>query len=143
MVEFIVLQTIWIEMETLKFKIRLSTDYQATAPHVVIKINNDVKFDGELTEKQTIEFDHTLTERNILIIDRQNKPDNEKQDLFIDAISIDGIDLRNLIWHKSIFAHVDGREVIGETWLGLNGTWQLKFNGPFWKYMMDWVNGEV
>mgnify|MGYP000070459880 FL=1 len=130
-------------METLKFKITLSTDYQTTSPNVVIKINDDPKFAQALREKQTICFDYTIQEKNTLVIDRQNKPDDEKQDLFIEQVEIDGIDLRNLIWHKSVFTHVDGREVIGETWLGLNGTWKLEFNGPFWKYMMDWVNGEV
>jgi len=63
--------------------------------------------------------------------------------LFINKIKINGIDLRNLIWSKSVFRHQDRREVIGETWLGLNGTWRLEFNGPFWKFLMDWVNGDV
>jgi len=130
-------------METLKFEIKLRTEYQNTAPRIVIKVNDDIQFDQALTESQTISFDYTLQQKNTLTIDRQNKPDNEKQDLYIDQISINGINLRNLIWHKSIFTHVDGREVIGETWLGLNGNWRLTFNSPFWKFMMDWVNGKV
>ena len=130
-------------METLKFSIDLSVDYQTVAPRVLISVNDDIKFDQDVSESRIINFDHTIQSKNTLTIDRQNKPIDRKQDLFINKISIDGIDLRNLIWHKSVFTHVDGREVMGETWLGLNGTWRLDFNGPFWKYMMDWVNGEV
>ena len=130
-------------METLKFRIDLSVDYQTVAPRVLIAINDDIKFDQDISESRIINFNYTIQPKNTLIINRQNKPDNEKQDLLINKISIDGIDLRNLIWHNSVFTHVDGREVIGETWLGLNGTWRLDFNGPFWKYMMDWVNGDV
>jgi len=130
-------------LETLKFEIDLSCDYQKIPPDVKVSVNNDVKFSQLLTQAQTIEFEHTLDNKNVLVIDRQNKIDNLKQDLFINKIKINGVDLRNLIWSKSVFKHVDGCEVIGETWLGLNGTWRLEFNGPFWKFMMDWVNDEI
>ena len=130
-------------LETLKFEIDLHTAYQKTPPYITISVNDNIKFNEKLLERKVIAFEHTLNKENMLIIHRQNKPENSKQDLFINSIKIDGIDLRNLIWSKSIFTHTDGREVVGETWLGLNGTWRLKFNGPFWQFMMDWVNGKV
>ena len=130
-------------METLRFNIKLDTDYQSTAPAVTVMFNGKTQFDHQITDQTEVQFRGEIQERNSLVIDRQNKPDNEKQDLFIISISVDSIDLRNLIWSRSIFTHLDGRQVVGETWLGLNGTWQLQFNGPFWKHMMDWVNGDV
>ena len=130
-------------METLRFNIKLDTDYQNVAPKVTVMFNGKNKFDSLLNSNTTIVFDGKIQERNDLIIERQNKPDNEKQDLFIRAISIDEIDLRNVIWSKSTFLNTDGKRIIGETWLGLNGTWSLQFTGPFWKYMMDWVNADV
>ena len=130
-------------MEILKFNIKLDTDYQNMAPMVTVKFNDETKFNHSVSTDTDVQFTGTIKEHNSLIIDRQNKPDNEKQDLFIRTVSIDDIDLRNLIWSKSYFLNADGERVIGETWLGTNGTWVLQFAGPFWKHMMDWVNGDV
>ena len=130
-------------MEILKFNIKLDTDYQSIAPKVTVMFNGENKFDQTIDTETNIMFDAEIKDQNTLIIDRQNKPDNEKQDLFIRTVSIDDIDLRNLIWSKAVFMNADYELVIGETWLGTNGNWCLKFAGPFWKYMMDWVNGDV
>jgi hypothetical protein len=80
----------------------------------------------------------------------------ETQMLHIKTVKLDNIDLRNLIWHSSKFEpeypepwaseqQAQGIEledqVLGEMYLGHNGTWSFTFTSPIYKFLVGWAKG--
>ena len=80
----------------------------------------------------------------------------ETQMLHIKTIKLDNIDLRNLIWHSSKFEpeypepwaseqQSQGvkleKQVLGEMYLGHNGTWSFTFTSPIYKFLVGWAKG--
>ena len=76
------------------------------------------------------------------------------QMLHIKNIKIDNIDLRNLVWHRSVFEptypepwaseqRAQGvkleEQVLGEMYLGHNGTWRFEFTSPIYKFLIAWA----
>ena len=96
-----------------------------------------------------------------LSIIRSNKSDDqclvhdgEKKDQYVilERVCIDGIDIQNLVWHRSWYEPcypstwaaeqaANGilleEKVIGETWLSHNGTWHFDFFSPFYKFLIS------
>lgn len=78
------------------------------------------------------------------------------QMLHIKSILIDNIDLRNLLWSRSVFEpeypepwaseqQAQGvkleKQVLGEMYLGHNGTWRFEFTSPIYKFLVNWAKG--
>ena len=123
--------------ETLAVNIKLSTHNQV---NVSVAINGSVVYSGLVAKPVDITVDHDF----VLFSPQQITITKDQGDLVIDHISINNIDLRNLVWHKSYFTKENIAEpVYGETWMNEAGRWTLPFRSPFWKFMMDWVNGEI
>jgi hypothetical protein len=147
--------------ETIKFELEFFPEYiDNDFPQAKILIDSEVKFDGFIDNDQSsVAFLHTLEfdQSHQLIIDRYGKT-NKPQQLTIKRISIDGIDIRNIIWahgyNKPIYpepwasqqrdAGIDLEErVLGETCFGHNGTWTLNFTSPFYKFLYAWMDGNL
>ena len=147
--------------EIIKFELDFYPEYvDNDFPRVSISIDSETKFDGSISDSQssvfflhTLEFDQSH-QLNIKRYGKTNKP----QQLTIKKISIDGIDIRNIIWthgyNKPIYpepwasqqraAGVNLEErVVGETCFGHNGTWTLEFTSPFYKFLYDWMDGNI
>ena len=94
----------------MKFHIELFADYWDKAPQVKVDINNDVIWDGTVTDIETIKhekevYDEEEVKLNITLYsktDDQTVIENEKvikdQLLHIKNIEIDDVDIEDLIW---------------------------------------------
>jgi hypothetical protein len=113
--------------------------------------------------KQVMSFDRP----HLLELKRSGKTNDQTQVLadgtlktqmlYIKTILIDNIDLRNLVWSRSVFEpnypepwaseqQAQGIElekhVLGEVYLGHNGTWKFEFTSPIYKFLVDWAKGD-
>lgn len=147
------------DVEKLHFKIGLAGTYWDKKPIYSISINNSIKETRQIEVKSGeifyIEFDQEVEEGSVsLKIRLENKTDSDvvKDDptredftiikdlmLHIKNIEIDDIDLGQLIWAKSIFTGDDPDRPILDNCvdLGWNGTWELKFNSPFYIWLLE------
>jgi hypothetical protein len=142
--------------ETIDFELSFTSIYSDQAAHATILIDDQIKFDGKITDFKTIvSFTHTLDfKQHCLTIQRSGKT-AEDQMLVIDQIKIDGINIRNVIYTDSInepeypklwelqqikAGNTLEKQVIGETHLGHNSTWRLMFTSPFYQFLMDKMN---
>lgn len=147
--------------EIIKFKFEFYPEYlDNDFPYASILIDNEVKFNGPISDDQcSICFSHTLEfdQTHQLTIKRYAKT-NKPQQLTIERISIDGIDIRNIIWVDSYNEPIYPepwasqqraagvkleKRVIGETCFGHNSTWTLNFTSPFYKFLYDWMDGNL
>ena len=153
-----------MKKEKIKFEFVLRPEYWDKPPYIQIFIDEEIKFDDSITETLHIVFDSNLDPglHQIKIV-RSNKTndqciDGKDQKIHLDKVVIDGINIRNIIWHYSwyepeypqpwaLFQLKQGikleKKVIGETTFGHNGTWNLNFTSPFYSYVMDWMNGNL
>lgn len=143
----------------------LQAEFWDQPPYVDISIDQVPLWTGPVNLKnQTIKFAHTLecNQLHTITIRRYNKTDDQcvilnngqRQDqyLIINQVIIDEIDIQNLIWHRSWYEpeypELWAREqqaqgiklepkVIGETWLGHNGSWHFQFTSPFYQYVIN------
>lgn len=144
--------------ELIKFKFGFSSTYWNTPPHIEIAIDNTVYYSGHLHKyKMPIEFTVPLTfADHILQIKRTGKTlaesrhvdgEWETQSCSLEHLTVDGINIRNILWSKSTFVPVydetqAGDPVIdGECIFGYNGTFNLNFSSPFYQYVVDCVRG--
>jgi hypothetical protein len=158
-----------VTAETIKFEFIFEPVYWDAAPTVEILVDNCSKFKGAVTTKENkIAFYHDLAfdQAHELIIIRYGKEINQTrltgdiqdQILKITNIVIDGVDIQNIIWSRSYFEPeypepwateqtnngiILEKAIPGETWLGHNGTWTLQFASPFYKFLMDAMNGKI
>lgn len=154
--------------ETINFCLSLSAVFWDKPPMATIFLDGDEKFSGKITANQSnpekIFFSHKLrfSESHELRVYRDNKTVDQccstltgqlrDQLLIINGLSIDGVDVRHLIWCRSQFVpvypepwrsqqieagHVLEHTIIGESVLGHNGTWSLAFTSPFWQFLFD------
>lgn len=152
-------------METIKFEIVLEPIYWDKPPHAKIKLNGKEYYSNTVTEKTRVVFTENIVfGTHLLEIVRTNKTDdqciNEEKDqkLLLNQIKIDGINIRNIIWHYgyyvpnypklwSLYQKKQGIEleekVKGETIFAHNGTWQLKFTSPFYRFIFDWMEDKI
>lgn len=152
-----------VESEHIIFELDFFGQYWDQPPLAKISINNDEKYHGSICDIQQIAFSHTLAfnQRHVLKIERFNKTDSQcrinalgqldDQILHIKKIAIDGINIRNLIWHKSVFTPMYPKlwaaqqkhlgiklesNIVGETILSHNGSWTFEFSSPFWNFLI-------
>jgi hypothetical protein len=147
--------------EIIKFELDFYLEYiDNDFPQARILVDSEIKFDGVINNTQSsVVFSHTLTfdQPHQLIINRYGKT-NKPQQLTIKKISIDGINIRNIIWAQSYNEPIypepwasQQREkglvleerIPGETCFGHNSIWTLKFTSPFYKFLYAWINNEL
>jgi hypothetical protein len=144
------------DIERLHFKIGLTSTYWDKHPIYSILLNDEIIETREISappgETFFVEFDRDVVEgSSALKIRLENKDwtdtiENEDKTaiikdilLSIKCIEIEKIDLGELIWKKSIFTGDDpDRPVLDKCVdLGWNGTWELKFENPFYIWLLE------
>lgn len=144
-----------MSVETLKFKIGLSGTFWNKHPAYSILINNQIVADGSITgeEVQYVEFSADVSDSsdNSLTIRLENKDStdtvqNEDKTaivkdmlLNIDSIEIDEISLGTLLWSASTYTPDDSQfpETKNCVNLGWNGSYTIKFNSPFYLWLLE------
>lgn len=156
------------QFETIQFRVILTAQYWDLPPHATISINDVEEFDGAIIGNkdlpQEIVFSHTLEfgKTYQLTIVRYNKNSDQcqiledgslrDQLLQIHSVTIDGVNIRDIVWTQSKFfpvypepwateqitlGNILETGIIGETILGHNGKWVLGITSPFWQYIFD------
>jgi hypothetical protein len=141
--------------ESLTFKIGLSGTFWSKFPKYSVAVNGQSFAKGIIGSSDTgyIEFTCNLqenTEHELQIrLENKIKDDTvENEDktgivkdmlLNIDSIEIDGIDIGQLKWTASKFYPDDKgyNELANCVNLGWNGTYVLKFNSPFYPWLLE------
>ena len=150
--------------EIIWFDLRFAASYWNQPPWVRILVDNDLMFDGAISQEQQqvlfqkkLEFgQHTITiVRTGKTADQTKQLDDNSfatQTLELTRLQIDRTDVRNLIWHDSIYTPEYPEpwasqqkelgiqlepQVKGELLFGHNGTWTFDFSSPFYMFMVD------
>jgi hypothetical protein len=142
------------EKETLTFKIGLSGTYWDRPPRYTVLIDK-VKVAEGFAEKEVsyIEFSHDLEDdkshsinirlenKTLLdVVESEDKTTIIKDMLLnIESISIDDVELGQLMWDKSKFVGDEpNRPVLSNCVnLGWNGTYTLEFSCPFYLWLLE------
>lgn len=151
--------------ELIVFGIWLEPHYWNNPPVVDILIDQQLISTIRVDKDMHHSFSHRLNfSSHSLTIKRYGKDHNETrpdghggydtQSLTIGKITIDNINVRNILWDQAEFypdypepwaseqisaGHQLENKVIGEMILGHNGTWVFNFSSPFYKFMVDFV----
>lgn len=148
-------------MENLSFKLTLDAtwhpEFQEEFPICSIMIN-DEKCGGPyaIRAETTIEFDHDCAEENTLCIRFNNKMQKDvvlddegniikDKLLHIKKIEIDDIDITNLCHFHSVYTptdpwfkeNFDVDSLRNHMDLGWKGTWEVRFNTPFYIWLLE------
>ena len=155
--------------EKIKFDFYLTAEFWDRYPLIDICVNDTVVVSQLVVnqKKFNISFYNELSLDNeyLLTVRRYNKDDSQcvidsngiKKDQYVilDQLLIDGIDIQNLIWHRSWYCpkYSDSYQqsqknnaiqlesvVPGELWWSHNGVWNFKFSSPFYKFVIDQFN---
>lgn len=144
-------------METLTFKIGVSGSYWNKKPVYAVHVDGieqaSATIAGQSDETEYVEFTLDLAEdtEHLLEIKLLNKTDDDvvqSEDkteilkdmlLNIESVEIDAISLGNLIWSHSEFVATDPNRPTLKNCvnLGWNGSYQLKFNSPFYLWLLE------
>ncbi len=144
--------------ELIEFKFLFSSTYWHSPPQIEILIDNKVYYNDMLCDDlNTVKFITRLdfTDHKLQILrtgktieeSRQVDGEWETQSCSLENLSVNGIDLRNILWSKSKFVpmydHTQSGDAVidGECIFGYNGTWQLNFTSPFYQYIVNCVRG--
>jgi hypothetical protein len=155
--------------ENIFFDIILESTYWDRPPELEVAVNG--KFIEKYTIDQPdfhIRFCQVMSfdQLHVLELRRLGKTNDQTQILkdgtfktqmlHIKTIKLDNIDLRNLIWSRSTFTptypepwateqQAQGvkleEQVVGEMYLGHNGTWRFEFTSPIYKFLVEWAKG--
>lgn len=129
------------------------THWKERFPGARVYINEQLIFEEILTEEKTITWQGTIQEQNKIIVEMYNKQDGDTTKdsdgniandvlLNIQNISIDEIELGQLLWTKSIYypdpsntsAPSHMKECVN---LGWNGRWELEFDSPVYLWLLE------
>ena len=139
-------------METLSFKIGLSGTFFNNVPAYSILLDGVKQSAGKVsTDTEIIEFSADIEDNqdHLLEIRLENKTNNDtvieagkivKDTLLnIDSITIDDIELGELKWSMSKFVADDTTRPTLQRCvnLGWNGSYQIRFTGPFSLWMLE------
>lgn len=135
--------------ENVEVKINLSSvHWDGRYPGARVYINNNLIFDGLISQPEEINWNGDLDESDHdIVIEMYNKQDGDtvldESDnilkdvvLNIDNISIDDIDLELLLWTNSEYVSSAGKtkECVN---LGWNGFWKLSFSVPTYLWFLE------
>ena len=141
--------------ETINIKLGLSGTYWRRQPEFSVSIDGEEKhtslvkeesgkkffvdFDVELAEEQ----DHVLEIRLFNKMDSDTVQDESKTKILkdmllnIESLEIDGISIDRLLWEKCEYIADNGESMSHCVNLGKNGTWSLKFQCPFYIWLLE------
>ena len=140
--------------ETLDFKITLSGTYWDKKPSFVIAVNGEEVIKSTISapsgEHEVYEFKLDLDEdaEHVLSVSLEGKTfsdtvqNADKTEILkdmllnIEQVEIDGINIGTLKWTHTEYKH-DGEVETKTVNLGRNGSWELKFNLPFYIWMLE------
>lgn len=142
--------------EELEFKLTLSGRYWGKKPAYQVLLNDEVvasgivdtpseeQFDIEFAREVAEDTDHQLIVRFLNKEDSDTIENADKTDILkdmilnIDGLSIDGIEVGNLLWTNSEYFDTDGNSIMTECVnLGKNGDWVFKFTSPFYIWLLE------
>ena len=155
--------------ETIEFELHLSAESWNKPPQAKISVD-DVEYFNDVVSKGShiVKFTHTcdFDKPHRLTLIRSGKDDSQckmlpngrklDQILTLTKLKVDGIDIRNIVWSKSIniadypepwateqraAGNMLEQQAIGVTVFGHNGTWYLDFTSPFYIFIMRWMGG--
>lgn len=154
--------------EKILFEIGLAAEFWDKPPHATISIDGVNHWHDDvlapIANPLVVRFwnEFVFPSTHTLSLTRTGKTPDQTQ-IFHDgslkdqmlrlmSVRIDGIDIQNIVWHRSWFEPeypvewaqqqqdagvVLETHVRGETWLGHNGTWRMDFTSPFYKFLID------
>lgn len=138
--------------EPINVSLTLSGTYWKDKPQAKVYLDNNVLFDGEISDPVSITWDQELSEgQHKLVIKMYNKDKFQtviengevvKDSLInIEKIAFDGIDLGYLAQSLSIY-HPNEQPGVPAVVkncvnLGWNGTWELTFNTPVYIWLLE------
>ena len=145
------------DTETLSFRVGLSGTYWDRKPAYSIiidgveQVSAIIAADSGVVEYAEFTVAVTEDEEHLLEIKLLNKTDDDTVQsadkneivkdmlLNIESISIDDIELGQIKWDQSEFVPVDPASptLIKCVNLGWNGSYQLKFNSPFYLWLLE------
>ena len=140
-------------LESLEFEIVLESRYKITPPAVDIYINQKHVNFGIITKPTVYKFVEQLLPgyHTIEIVKSGKHPDDPEQALLLNKCAIDKINLQRIMFNHSRFvpeypepwaseqrnAGVTLEEsIVGDTFFGHDGTWQLEFSVPFTDFLL-------
>lgn len=144
-------------IEDINFKLHFSTSFEKVPPHIKVYLNDMLMYDNDVVADKIVSFNQNLileTDYSLRIV-RSGKVLDSTQMLKLDQLEIDGINIRNIVWHRSYYQPkypepwasqqisqgINLEEkILGETWFGHDGTWTLEFSSPFYKFIFDWMS---
>lgn len=139
--------------EPIDIKITLSSTYWNNPPKAKVLLNENLIFDGIITELKVIEYSCLLNEgSHKIIVELYDKDkyqtvlENGKiikdQLLNINNITFDEIDIGHLIWTKSNY-YPTIKDPLQEypfkncVNLGWNGAWEFEFTTPIYIWLLE------
>ena len=141
--------------EEVSLNIELSSTYwDDRYPGARVYINDTLIFENLITGPTAISWSGSVNENNTITVEMYNKQDGDTVTddagkiindvlLNINNISIDEIDLDNLLWTNSTYYpnHNDNQptpESVKECVnLGWNGRWKLEFTAPVYLWLLE------
>lgn len=148
-------------MELINIKLNLTPTFESIPPVITLKVNEQEYYKDVVVESPiTLDITHhcNFKEKYNVQLLRQGKNNScPEQLLIITGLEIDGTNIRDIMWHNSVF-HPEYPEpwaseqkqkgieleypVYGETILGHNGTWEFEFSSPFYQFLINKVKGQ-
>jgi hypothetical protein len=138
-----------LNLEPIEISIVLSSTFWKDPPKVRTYIDDNLIFDGEITDQKTIKWVGELTEdKHKLVVELYGKDkyqtilENNKivkdQLLNIESIEFDEIEIGNLKHSLSNYYPVDVQEPIKNCVnLGWNGRWEFEFTTPIYIWLLE------
>jgi len=140
--------------ERVLFELDFQYTYDTVCPKIQVYIDN--QHCATLDKQSSCKFYHAQDfGSHELRIERSGKDHTcPEQMVQIQRIRIDGIDIRNMMYHKSVCnpeypepwateqreAGVElEKDIIGETVFGHNCTWSFNYTSPFWHFVMEQI----
>ena len=155
--------------ELIRFDLEFTTQFWRSAPVVDIWIDQTKICSLTVERDQSYQLDHLCVfgDHDMRLVRHGKSPsetrigsngDYETQTLALSSLSIDGIDIRNIM-HDRCFFYPDYPEpwatqqrsqgqvleprIKGETIFGHNGVWTFQFRSPFYQFIVDCVRGNI
>ena len=145
-----------MDKELVHVKLGLSGTYWDKRPQYRVEFNNTIMAQGEITSEsnvaQYVEFDCEYDSKEaVLQVFLTNKTDKDTiqnedkteivKDMLLNIVSceIDDIDLGHLVYNVTEFVAEDSSRPTLEKCinLGWNGAWTLRWNNPFYIWLLE------
>jgi hypothetical protein len=140
--------------EQVEIAVRLTPTYwEDRFPSARVYINDQLIFDEKIVEEKLVNWKGTVQDRNKISVELHSKRNNDTvtdssgnivNDVLLNivGISIDDIDLGQLLWTKSVY-YPDPSNMYAPNRLeqcvnlGWNGRWELEFDSPIYLWLLE------